>query len=55
MTEPLTADLEADEPIFQERLIGLLERVLQSDFVQTDQSRDDLEILIGMLREAMRR
>lgn len=49
--EPLTADLEPDEPGFPQRMIGLLERLLQSDFIRDEKSRDDVEIMVDMLKQ----
>ena len=47
-TEPLTADLEDDTP-WPLRVIAIQERVLQG-FVTTDQAKEDIEILIDLLK-----
>ena len=55
MEEPLTADLDAEETPFIERLILLNERLLQSGFINSEQAHDDIERLIDMLRAVRER
>lgn len=50
MCEPLTVDLDPDEPRWLDRIIAIQERLLQSDFIGTDEARSDIEVLIENLK-----
>ena len=54
-TEPLTVDLDADEPAWLERIVPMLERFQGSEIVISDQARDDLGVLIDLLKKTMER
>lgn len=43
---------EDQDPVFRERVISLLERLLQTSFCETEQARSDVETLISCLKNA---
>ena len=49
--EGLTVDLDEDEPQYCERMVGRVERLLQSDFCDTEEATEDFETLLSMFKE----